>query len=438
MRIPRAPGLSLVAVVSLRLAAAPGARADFGAMAGLAAGATDNSQGLPAGQPGSEPDVFAGARAGLDYQHAGRLAFHRVAYGFSADAYARRAEGVDTRHEASWSGRVTPAATMTLGLQLGAGYGRLVDLTSTARPGPEVSSAARPSTAESFLSLHAREAFGWEMTPTWRLAQGLGVEAVRPMDEGTRWVPSLGFTNDLGLARLFRRDSVGFGVRAGHLRTFERRIDDMKTEPARSVSFGDAALRWDHTFDRAWSTQASAGLIVGLVPERDGPLVGQSGRAAVAYAGPHGASAGAYAERGAHPNVFLGEVFLTNSVGLRGAMPFGRWSTIHAHAGGAYQWGRAFSPQSRFLGDHRVWLAHAGVVWDRGGWWALSADYAFTDQSGAGRASDPADAGARPFVSFRRNIVSITFQGRYPDPRSRRDGPPGGGGGEAGGGAEPQ
>src|SRR5574341_1102937 len=67
---------------------------------------------------------------------ASALALHRVDYGFSADAYAQRPEGVDMRHKVSWTGTVTPAASMSLSLQLGAGYGRLIDLNTTNRPGP--------------------------------------------------------------------------------------------------------------------------------------------------------------------------------------------------------------------------------------------------------------------------------------------------------------
>jgi hypothetical protein len=315
----------------LVLAHAAPCRAQLGVSAGVGLGATNNNMNIEV--PGTESDAtneadgLARTQLGLHYFLPGQSSAQAFDYALSTYIYIQGEQSVSFANELGWTALVNPTRFSQLDFSLRGAQGRTSDL-DLFRGQALGGSEARPTTAESFVSASATESLRWELGPFWELGQLLNGELYAPIGDATRTTArTLGAEGRLTLSRVWTQDQLGLFVEAGHGRSsevvFDEPMEGLLGYPARRANWGRVGLDYGHAFSDFWSVRMDAGLLAVQVPTIRDPFVDLGVGLSIAHRTSTRGTIELRGERGIDTNVYVGDVLLQNSVGLRVEQPFG-------------------------------------------------------------------------------------------------------------------
>ena len=98
---------------------------------------------------------------------------------------------------------------------------------------------------------------------------------------------------------------------------------DLVLFPARRATWGEGGLAWSHSYNDDWSHDLGAGVVYVRVPQIRDPFADVAVHAVLTYLTATGGEVALDVDRGVYTDVYVGDVLLRNSVGLRGSHPFG-------------------------------------------------------------------------------------------------------------------
>jgi hypothetical protein len=329
------------------LAPARPARAQLGLSAGVGLGATNNNmqiQGAPTeeGQEStSEADGLARTNLGAHYLLLGRRFSQALDYTLSSFLYIQREQSVSFAHELGWTGLVNPTRFSQLDFGLRASHGRTSDM-DLFRGQALGGSEARPTRSESFASLSAGENLLWELGPFWEVGQRLNGELYLPIGHArTTTARTLGAEARLTLSRVWVQDELGLFAEAGHGRSravvFDEPMQGLLGYPARRANWQRVGLDYGHAFNDFWIAGLDVGVLSVQVPQIRSPFVDVGVNASVTHRTDNRGTFQLLLGRGVDTNVYVGDVLLQNSVGLRAELPFGFKEAWHLTGDVEYQ-----------------------------------------------------------------------------------------------------
>jgi hypothetical protein len=399
----------LVAVAGLGRPAVAGSL-DYQLGAGVYAGFTDNALGVPNGTPGSASDGLILGRADLGLSLTRQFSEHRLAYAFSASRYVRQSGGDILSNSLAWEAAFQPLTSLRLTSSLGATQGRLtsLDVSSSSASGGTTSgpSGPRPAQALLYASAAARQGLSAELSPRWRLLQSLVVQGFWPLEANTQRPSSYSGDLGVGLERSFVRD--GISLNAHGLAMQSNQVSGDSPQPRYRSVVVESDLGWRHTWTPVWSDYISGGGIMIESPAGSGARFQPAGRAELS-ARRETNEFSLRVERGATPNVFAGDIFLSTRVMANASAGFGKTQKWQLRALASFDRASAIGPAGENRGGATVWLAQAVMTYGAPGPILVSLEYSFTDQ----HAIAP-DSGQTPsFFSFRRNLVMVGIEFKY-------------------------
>jgi hypothetical protein len=442
------------------LAAAP-ARAQLAVNAGVSLGGTNNatSEAEVTGRTSTqEADAFTRVQLGGNYTINGARLTQDLSYTFASYFYVRGDQSFSFDNDLTYSGNYVTSPDTALGYHLGASQGRTSDFDLLAREG-RTGSRLLPTGSQTYVSGFVGQDFHLGLGPDWSIGQRLNGEGYTPIgdeDSGQPW--TVGADVGLDLNRIWDQDTATLFTRAGHGRMGSQRVELEQnvpvgvevepifgTIPRRQVNFAEAGLAWSHSYNEDWSHTVGVGGTGVQVPKTadypnpPDPFADVSVHGSVHYLTPTGGELTLTLERAVHTNVFVGDVYLQNAIGLHGAHPFGYKEAWQV--GGSIDYQRS---QSVFVVDTKdsgiqIFSVSGTATWD----WskhrrvAFEIEYAYEDSKGGVTQLSPMSAGMTPPTAMtvqpftlHRVMLLATLEWLYPQPeRLRRERRRGGRGG---------
>jgi hypothetical protein len=431
---------TLIALAGVRVAPA---RAEWVSRAGVSVGATDNAVGATFTDQGGEvatADGFAMSKLGLGYVLHRPKTVASVLYTVDLFSYTRTARELRLNHELALGTTISPGRDVDFGFFAGAGQGRTSDVdffsgtgsrapTTTVTAG--MTSYARPVGSDSFATVNAGQDFSWRFIPDWGLHQGFSGSAFEPLADDPTLPRTLSGEVRLALDHAWTRDTLGLEARAGQGRAaaFSFLLPPMLTSatqpipadhrvpiPARHADFGDVGLYHEHELGPRWSTYLKGGATFVRVP--GDTFSAASGNASLVYRSRGEGKVTLFADRGVYPNVFVGDVFLQNGVGLRVQQPLGSFQRMLLTAGVDYQRSHSVFVVDIDQGQLELWAGRASLSYEAGRHLRYLLETTYTHQ----------DAGTSKVYGFefpgsnlRRLMAMLTVEVQYPQPERKAD-----------------
>jgi hypothetical protein len=334
------------AALALALLATAPAQAQLGLSAGVGVGATNNNlsiEGAPAEEQGStsEADGMVRTNLGAHYLLLGRNFSQALDYTLSTFLYIQREQSVSFAHELGWTGLINPTRFSQLDFGLRASHGRTSDM-DLFRGQALGGSEARPTRSESFAAFSASENLLWELGPFWEAGQRFNAELYQPIGYArTTTARTLGLEARLTLSRVWIRDQLGLFAEGGHGRSraviFDEPMQGLTGYPARRANWQRVGLDYGHAFNDFWIAGADVGVLSVQVPQIRSPFVDVGVNASVTHRTEKRGTLQLLVGRGVDTNVYVGDVLLQNSVGLRAELPLGFKEAWHLTADVEYQ-----------------------------------------------------------------------------------------------------
>jgi hypothetical protein len=311
-------------------------------------GATNNNlsvQGVPTAEgpqeATSEADGVARTNLGAHYLLLGRRFSQALDYTLSTYFYIQREQSVSFAHELGWTGLVNPTRFSQLDFGLRASHGRTSDMDlfrGQALGGSEL----RPSRSESFAAFSASENLRWELGPFWEVGQRLNGELYLPIGYArSTTARTLGAEARLTLSRMWNQDQLGLFLEGGHGRsgavTFDEPMEGLLGYPPRRANWQRVGLDYGHAFNDFWIAQLDVGLLSVQVPQIRSPFVDVGVGASVTHRTETRGTLQLLLGRGVDTNVYVGDVLLQNSIGLRAELPLGFKEAWHLTGDVEYQ-----------------------------------------------------------------------------------------------------
>jgi hypothetical protein len=365
MRALRGVGLVVGAAALATMAAAAGggtahAKATLQGQLGASLGYTDNVLNTPT-SANPVGDGFAEIRPSLILTTGTARAIQRLSYTLTGNLYFTRTEANSYTNRLEWSALVLPSRRSDLQLAVSLSQGRLNTFNfgqlNEVAPG-----AVRITGGANFVATALREALTYELTPVWRLTQGVAFGAVFVVDEPRTTSNTITTDATVGADRVFRMDSIGLELRLGYLAFLDPAVTDANTGmttpgATRHGMLNTLTSRWRHDFGRAWTIEAQLGVVEANRLDGSSTVVWQP----YAFAAARVAHAWATGELSythtVTPSALAGSLFTIDGAMLRGTFLLGQRTGLTLTAGGGYQYAR----QASFDGVETA-RAHVGLV----------------------------------------------------------------------------
>jgi hypothetical protein len=349
------------------------------------------------------------ARAGAELDYAGRLTQNRAAYSFMATWWFRGTQGSSLTHMLYLSSAIqTSAATqVTLGGSATLSQLSLGDTVTAANP---QTFGAIPAGTQEFAAFDAYDIFAWQFSSAWRLDQMLDGRLFRPIGDNPGTAQNESLVLALGIARTWLRDQAGLRTRVGVVETGEAAPVGAPVIPGYKSEFAEALLSWRRDWTPTWTSQLGAGAFVLHVPGGNmGPM--PAGSATVSYRN-IGQELELRVARTVDPNVYVGAALERDLVGLRAALPIGRWQAFHLDAMADLERDSGAGTHGGPTTTADIFFLQGGASYQPGNMFMFRLQYMFRDQFSASAAP-----GASPFAAFRQQTAMFTIEVHYPPGR---------------------
>lgn len=336
------------------------AKATLQGQLGASLGYTDNVLNAPTT---SAPvgDGFAEIRPSLILTAGSPRAIQRLSYTLVGNLYFTRSEANSYTNRLEWAGLFLPSRRSDLQLAVSLSQGRLNTFNfgqlNEVAPG-----AVRITGGQTFVAAALREAFTYELSPVWRLTQGVAFGALFVVDTPRTTSNTITTDVNLGADRVFRSDSVGLELRLGHLAFLDPPTTDANTGmtvdgATRHGMLNALTARWRHDFGRAWTTEAQLGVVEANRLVSGANVVWQPYAFAAARVTHAWATGELTYTHTVTPSALAGSIFTVDGVALRGTFLLGQNTGLTFVVGGGYQ----FARQAAFDGVESA-RAHVGSV----------------------------------------------------------------------------
>ena len=379
-------------------------------------GWTDNVLGTPnAPDPlnnvaGKQADSYSELRPGLVFTVDTSRSIYRFGYGFSASLYFSHSEANSYSNRVDWSGYFVTGKRSDLVLGLTGEQGRLNTFNTLAVAAP----GALPPGGISYLQATAMESFAYELSPRWRVLQTLDGNLYHPResDQGLPSPDIVSIDNRLALERSFARNAFAVEARVNYIYTSQVVNPDSTITPMQEELINSLIGRWRRQLGNFYESQLDLGAFY-VAPIGDiggNPIVEPAVAAALRYTREEREAELSYAHDAA-VNVYAGQVFLTDTATLRGAMPLGNPRTSRWVANGlaGFQYGRQVN---KIAGETeltvKVLTADAAVVYRALDDLGVSLHYQFYNQ--IGERADPVTMNAVA-PTYIRNAILLEVAG---------------------------
>ncbi len=395
---------------------------DYRLTVGLAGLASDNPASQPTGAP-TEADASVAFRGGVDLGYLGSLATDRLSYTIMATRWIR-----DTQSPALTQVlrlfseiQVTPATRVSLSAGATLSHLGLSDTISAASlptTGPQPTDqqptnsqtsspqqvGPQPAGNQEYLTLDARESVAWQPNGQWRVDQGLGGSAYRPLGGGSGSIDNEALTLDIGLAKLWQHDSAGVRGRLGTMMTSGSADQAQPSAGSDYTELAESSLVWEHQWNAAVAHELSAGMIV-VRSDQVHPVPTAS--ATVTWRRPGYTLTGRLAQT-ADYSVMIGSALQRRMASLATALPVNRFETMRLIASACVEHDSLVAATDGLGGSIDVFDALAGLGWQPGDTFAYSLAYSFRDQW-----ATETGGTISAFSAFHRQSIMATVAAAY-------------------------
>jgi len=302
----------------------------------------------------------------------------------------------------SWTGiyLLSQRSELQIGAEVARGRQNLANLL---RPAAATTVTARPTGPTQFVTSTVSASYRYDLTSVWRFRDGAAVRFYTPVGVSGARSSRVDLDNFAGLEREWVRDSVTAGARTGYF--VSTGTDTISSQQQLIVG---ALVRWRRELSRTFSSSLEGGFAAAAKADELGSSTASpTGRAALAYATEDG-QAELFASRSVEPNLLINQNFITDAVGLRGAVPILRSVGLLASASAGYLHNRRIpiTPEA-VRADADVWMADVSLGFAPIPGLMVEARYQRTDQT-----SDSV-SGVPP--TYSRDVALLTLRGMFPN-----------------------
>lgn len=379
-------GSAVAAFVVATASGAAGAWADTELQATLSGsvGYTDNLNGAPSdpptGTPGPEGSFLTQVGPGVLVVHTTPRATYRAGYTFTASF----SEGpVTYAHQLSAGALFVTSPTTDVSLGGTASLGQVITLVRS-QGASSTQAQALPSGGTLVGSAGVEQGLSKELSEVLRLSQRASFVATSPLGVETPasftpatifFTRSWDFNASVGLYRVWKRDALGAELRGGYLLAADVTVDPVPV--LRHQVTSTLVAQWFHDLGTFWSSQIDLGLVhvasrgdevTEVAPGAfarvgaGGQIIQPAGLAALRYAREEGQAELSYAH-GAQANPYLGQIFLTDAVTLRGGLPLGQTTNLVLSSSIGYQHATELATDSSIRGFVDVIVGDVELGW---------------------------------------------------------------------------
>jgi hypothetical protein len=379
---PMAPGRAL-------------AEPNLHATGSLSLGVSDNPLAAPSTPvPGGRVPVtvaFTTLRPGVLLFVESPTLSNRLRLTNSTTLFLGHSEANSYSNAAAWDGSFSLSRRTDMVLGATVTQGRLNTL-STLGSAQASQATATQTGGVSFVSPALQESLSSNLSPLWRLTQGLGASYYSPI-QGSRGAHTRQANLTLSLERVFKLDAVGAEGRVGYAASDVLSRDGSPSKPQLITA---AAARYVR------AVRATDG---------KGAVSGPTALAALRYGTEAGSAELSY-RRNVAPNLLIGQLFYSDVVSLNGGMPLWKESHFFGAASIGYQHGRLIDANlGRQAGVIDVMLGDVSISYVPTDSMSVSARYQHFRQTTGD--IDP-EISRLNAASFTRNIFQATITFIYP------------------------
>ena len=347
-------------------------------------GWTSNASGAPKGL--EEQDGLSLIDTSVIFTSALARVVQRLSYDFAAQIYFTHPTLDTISNRLDWMGLFLPSKTTDLTLNAYAMESQYNS--ASVQTGTQLTRTG----TETFFSAGLNQGLTWNYSPSGRFTQSVGF---------TAFVPTTGSfsqtylaNSSVGLHRELRRDLVGgdlalayyyYGAIRGPAPRSDGSIDpNAVITPEQNQLSGSFLFRWSHDFAGFWSINAGAGVATLFRASDGGGQIWQpAAEAGVHYTHPKFLADLTYT-RGLVPNQLVQQTFVSDSVSLRGTLPFPIKATTLALTGSAgythYQLANTLSGSAN--GSYNAFFVDAVLNWVPRPWLTVFTRYSYSNQLG--------------------------------------------------------
>jgi hypothetical protein len=284
------------------------------------AGYTDNATvttDTATGATTALPSAFFTLSPGIGFTFENPRVTQRASYVFTANLFADTASGANSSsHQLNYVAGVAISPMSDLLFNLGAGLMQSNTASLDAGVGRGITGAVAGGDAR-FANITASLGLSHDVSPLWRVVESLGTNVFAPIsdDPGSS---SFQGTITLGLEREFESNRLFFGALGG---TSWIEAPAGGGDDATQYSVG-VNTRWTHELARNWQSELGiGGLYATLASDTSQFALLPTGDAALSWRDGDGHQVDLSYTRGATLNPLVAEIFATDDVSLRGALP---------------------------------------------------------------------------------------------------------------------
>lgn len=339
---------------------------------------------------------------GVLFVHTGAKQIHLITYAHPMTFFIGHTDATSQADVARWRAMyaLTPRNELLLSASISQTRDDLASL-RTAAVATQVT--AQPTSGTNLLELSFSEAFGRDLTPTWRFVQAAELSFINPIFTLSPQSKRLLQDNTLVLAKSFGRVSLAAEGRAAFFLNTAIERDGREISPQQDqVMLGaQGRFRWD--ISEQWSSELAGGIINAAPFEEIGTGVwSPTWRAALYFEEQFGSAALGYS-RTVLPSVLTARNYLSDVVQLNGSIPLDRDRKYFISGSAGYTQSAVIDLNDGALTSTlEAFIADAAATWDTRKGYQLSVRYQRIQQSGDKEDLDP-------LPSFTRNTVMLTF-----------------------------
>jgi hypothetical protein len=348
---------------------------------------------------------------GLILSYASSRALYRLVYHFTATHYFTHNEADSYAHRFDVGGFFVTSPTTDLHLSANVTQGQ-TNAFGRSESAAVTQVEALPPGGISYVQLGLVEGFGEELSPVVHGAQGLAFTMYLPYGDDVFAARTYEITSTLGVERAWVRDALGLELRDTYTQV-EPFADAAGVEQPRRRQILNALVgRWRRDYGRYFASQIDLGVLEVMRAEDGGGRLWQpTGVAAMRYVRDEGQAELVYTH-GAQLNPYLGQVFLTDEIALRGAVPLGQGTGVTLSGANGFEQGRAIDEDGRLGDPVNVLVADVALSWSPSAGVVASARYQRLQQLG--------DLDAEvPIPEIVRNTFLLTIGVTYPPDNPR-------------------